>query len=144
MRQRRPGGNGRGYTARRGRDHKFREISHHWWRRAGVALGLASRARFGFYLSVYLLWILLIFFATRGTNGPGQSWLAGWQLNGMRTGTNKSGARGIPPKIRKNSGISPRVSGYCWNHLEAFSCVIFCHGRCFEPGGFLLHSSVGI
>jgi hypothetical protein len=44
-----------------------------------VALGLASRARFGFYFPVYFLWILLIFYATRGTNAPGQSWLAGWQ-----------------------------------------------------------------
>jgi hypothetical protein len=44
-----------------------------------VALGLASRARFGFYLSVYLLWILLIFYATRGSSGQGRSWLAGWQ-----------------------------------------------------------------
>ena len=44
-----------------------------------MALGLASRARFGFYLSVYLLWILLIFFATGGAHPAGQSWLAGWQ-----------------------------------------------------------------
>jgi hypothetical protein len=44
-----------------------------------VALGLASRARFGFYLSVYLLWILLIFYSTGGTHASGQSWLAGWQ-----------------------------------------------------------------
>jgi hypothetical protein len=44
-----------------------------------VALGLASRVRFGFYLSVYLLWILLIFYATGGIHAAGQSWLAGWQ-----------------------------------------------------------------
>jgi hypothetical protein len=44
-----------------------------------VALGLASRARFGFCLSVYLLWILLIFYSTGGTHASGQSWLAGWQ-----------------------------------------------------------------
>jgi hypothetical protein len=44
-----------------------------------VALGLASRARFAFYLSVYLLWILLIFYGTGGTHASCQSWLAGWQ-----------------------------------------------------------------
>jgi hypothetical protein len=44
-----------------------------------VAVGPASRYRFVFYSSIYLLWILVIFFATRGANAPGQSWLAGWQ-----------------------------------------------------------------
>ena len=44
-----------------------------------MALGLASRARFVFYSSVYLLWILLIFYATGGVHATGRSWLAGWQ-----------------------------------------------------------------
>jgi hypothetical protein len=33
--------------------------------------------RFVAYLSIFLLWVLLIFFATRGVRGQG--WLAGWQ-----------------------------------------------------------------
>jgi hypothetical protein len=33
--------------------------------------------RFVAYLSIFLLWVLLIFFATRGARG--QAWLAGWQ-----------------------------------------------------------------
>ena len=44
-----------------------------------MALGLASRARYGFYLAVYLLWILLIFYATGGVHPAGQSWLGGWR-----------------------------------------------------------------
>jgi hypothetical protein len=35
--------------------------------------------RFGVYCSIYLLWILLIFCATRRADGQDASWLSGWQ-----------------------------------------------------------------
>ena len=44
-----------------------------------MAVRPAKRFRFVFYSSIYLLWILVIFFATRDTQGRGQSWLAGWR-----------------------------------------------------------------
>jgi hypothetical protein len=44
-----------------------------------VAVRPASRYRLVFYSSIYLLWILVIFFATRGANAPGPSLLGGWQ-----------------------------------------------------------------
>ncbi len=44
-----------------------------------MALGRENRARLAFYGSIYLLWILLIFFATKQSSGPDESWLSGWQ-----------------------------------------------------------------
>lgn len=44
-----------------------------------MAVGPENRFRFVFYSSIYLLWILVIFFATKNINGQGQSWLAGWR-----------------------------------------------------------------
>ncbi len=35
--------------------------------------------RFAVYGSIYLLWTLLVFYATRRAGGQGESWLSGWQ-----------------------------------------------------------------
>jgi hypothetical protein len=44
-----------------------------------VALTRALRGRLVFYFSIYLVWILLIFYATGGGHGHFSSWLAGWK-----------------------------------------------------------------
>jgi hypothetical protein len=44
-----------------------------------VAVTRALRGRLVFYSSIYLVWILLIFYATGGAHGQFSSWLAGWR-----------------------------------------------------------------